>query len=529
MIMSLLRIRLLGILSRLNDSRKKPGSMSMVIAGIVFFFLLILLCFFLLYSSMAPVFYEAGMGWGYFSMAALLSVVIMLVMNIFLVFQEVYQAKDNELLMAMPIRTYVILLTRILSLLVVSWGYEAAVFLPAGIVWMVHYSLAPAGMLFFLLEFLLLPLFALTLSLFVSWVIAHALKLIGKLRNLVMIAVFTAAFGIYLVFVGRSSALMEILIRSGISIVETVRRVFPPLYYAGTAPAEGSMAGMLVTAACAVIPFAAVIALMSHGFVSLAGVKDSHEKKKLKASAAGSEPVMHALVRRELRHYFDNVMVILNGAMGIIMAIIFVAALIYYRDTVALLRSLPFLRPYLFPAAFLGIMICSSLNVMSSAMISLEGNRLYILKSLPLAPRFILDAKLAAHLILSVPGGVILALVLSFVLRLSLLEAAALLVLPHVFTVFVGLCGLMINLSKPNFDWVNETACIKRTLSPTLTVFLSMGLIFALAITGIYGVPGEYLWIYILASSVVFAGFDVLLFRKLHIWGTVRFEELQQD
>ena len=165
-----------------------------------------------------------------------------------------------------------------------------------------------------------------------------------------------------------------------------------------------------------------------------------------------------ALLIREVRHFTSNAMVMLNGAIGIIFTIIGGIALIMYKDTIdMLLRELPGIESMLTPIlCVMGIGI-GSMNIISASSVSLEGDRLWIIKSLPIATQDILLVKLGMHLVLCIPAGIFFSIVEVILFQLSILDAIIVVFVPVLFTFFIAVLGLLLNLWKPKFDWVNET------------------------------------------------------------------------
>lgn len=63
------------------------------------------------------------------------------------------------------------------------------------------------------------------------------------------------------------------------------------------------------------------------------------------------------------------------------------------------------------PLLCLGVIATNSLNDISAFLISIEGNRLWIIKSLPIKTIDILNSKLFLHLALCIPPGIIFSIV----------------------------------------------------------------------------------------------------------------------
>ena len=91
-----------------------------------------------------------------------------------------------------------------------------------------------------------------------------------------------------------------------------------------------------------------------------------------------------ALVIREIKHFTSNAMVMLNGAMGIILCIIAAGAVLIYQDEIQMIASIPQIQEYMTPVLCLMVIAVSSLNMISASSISLEGDRFWIIKSLPI-------------------------------------------------------------------------------------------------------------------------------------------------
>lgn len=525
MLTQLIKIRLKGLF---GIGRKKIKTSKLILYALL---MLICLgsCMFLFGSyfySLAPLLHGVGLDWGYFALLCLSSLVITFVFGVFLVYQELYHAKDNELLMALPLKQSTILLSRISSILLISYLYELIVFLPGIISYLLFYPLTLLGIFNALIIFLTMPLLAVAISALIAYVAANVVTFLGRFKNLVIVIVFTLAFGAYLFVVAQLESFITEFVKNGIGIVEAIQRAFPPLYYLGLAISEGNMLGLLISLTIFILPFMLMVYILSTNFIKLCTSKPKNKKAIYKGGGFKRKSTMQALIVRELKHYFNNVMVILNGAMGLLFGIILLVALAIYARDVAIITAIPPLRPYFMPACAIVVVFISSMNIMSSAMISLEGKTLYILKSLPLSPLTILYSKFWTHFLLCVPLGIILSLALGLIFALSPLELLALIIIPIIFTVFIDLLGLLTNLWKPKFDWVNETTCVKQSIPSVITVLVSMILSFGIVIIYFMFFVDIDINLFTAIVSLIFLILDILLIILLNSWGPKRFAEL---
>lgn len=113
------------------------------------------------------------------------------------------------------------------------------------------------------------------------------------------------------------------------------------------------------------------------------------------------------------------------------------------------------------------------------------------------------------------------------IFKLGIGDSFLVITVPIVFAIFEAILGLLINLWKPKFDYVNETVVVKQSMA----VIISMLAMFALIIVvvgGYIGLFSRYLDVtaYTYVVLVVFVILDIFSYYLLNSWGVKRFEEL---
>ena len=222
MLKSLLRVRFAALLAAFTGQSRKRGRQTKGKA--VGYALLMLYCFcafvFLFYSSfsqLAEAFFPAGLGWLYFAMFAIMSFALMFIGSVFTAKSQLFEAKDNELLLSMPVRPGLILLSRMAAMLAMNFVFELVVALPVFAAWLRFGSPDAAGIAAFVLIVLALPLFALAVSCLFAWLIS---LLTSRMRNttvitMVLSVVFLLA---YFVFCFRMNTYVTQLAANGQAI-----------------------------------------------------------------------------------------------------------------------------------------------------------------------------------------------------------------------------------------------------------------------------------------------------------------------
>ncbi|NCC69933.1 MAG: hypothetical protein EOM14_17415, partial [Clostridia bacterium] len=177
MFKALIKSRLLALFSSFTRSsrlkKKKSPAFKLLI---VIFAIYILGCFFfifgqLFYALCAPL-AGYGFGWLYFGLAALMASVLCFIGSVFMAQQQLFSAKDNDLLLSMPIPPAYILGSRMLMLFVLNLLMEILVIGPAGVVYCMYYVPSAAGVIIFVVCSLALPFIPMTLSCIFGWLLA---------------------------------------------------------------------------------------------------------------------------------------------------------------------------------------------------------------------------------------------------------------------------------------------------------------------------------------------------------------------
>ena len=92
---------------------------------------------------------EVGMSWFYFALMSLLAVLLGAFGSVFNTYSSLYLAKDNDLLLSLPIPVRTIMAARLLGVYLMGLMYSAIVIIPAVIVYLcvTPYTVSPAEMI----------------------------------------------------------------------------------------------------------------------------------------------------------------------------------------------------------------------------------------------------------------------------------------------------------------------------------------------------------------------------------------------
>lgn len=532
MLKTLLRKQIREVLGSFGKNGKKgkkrsgAGKVGLVIL-ILYCFLAVAMLFFMISSTLCGPLLGVGLGWLYFTLIGLMATGVGVVGSVFSTYSALYAAKDNELLLSLPIKPKYILFSRLTGVYLLTLLFEAVVLIPSFVSRLAEGSVSAVTIVAGVLSLFVLPLLAVVIACFLGWLIALIVPLV-KHKSLVGTALYLIFFGLY--FWGYSN------LQSGLQLLlvnaESVGRKMSLFAYPFVKLGEGLDGDILSFAVFVLITaalFLIVYRVLSASFLKLATTRrgevrrEYHEEKE----KIGQKSPEKALLRREWQHFTRSTAYLLNCGLGMILMPVGCAAAILKADSLrGLLDMMPGLTDYV-PLIVTGaVCILCSMNSVTAPSISLEANTLTTLKALPVESFAILKAKLRLHNLVSAPAAVLLTVVLGVVMKTDysgILVSAVTVVL---FVFCYGVCGLQLNLRHPNLNWSSETAAVKQSMSALVTIFGSWGVMVLLA-AGAYFLkdtlaPGSYA----AAVLVLFALLYRVLWSRLSREGVRLFEEL---
>ena len=510
-----------------NKMRSKAATVGFIVLYVLLMVGLIGGMFAVLSLSMCGTMYEGGLGWLYFTLFTLVGVFMGVFGSVFNTFAGLYQAKDNDLLLSLPIPIRAILASRLLGVYLMGLMFSGVIMLPCVIVYWFAAELSAATVIGGLALLLAVSLLVLVLSCLLGWVVA---KLHSKLKhkNILTTLVALVLFGAYYAVCFRASELIEQLLAHLDQVGAAVRGGAYPLYLMGRMGQGDWLAIALVLAVTALLCWLTYL-LLSRTFLTIATARTSETKKAYKEGKAALRSIPAALLSKELGRLTSSPNYMLNcGLSTVMLPLLGVVLLIKRGDLLPLLSQALGARAPDITAALLCAALClvGSMNDMTSSAVSLEGKCLWQVQSLPVKPWQVLRAKLLVQVLITGVPMLLASVCVVLAVRPGLPAAALLAVMPQTFVWLSAAFGLTMDLKRPNLTWTNEITVIKQRL----TVLLAMlgGWVYAAVIGLLYllVLPGWSAAWYLLACTVLTALLTALLLRWLRTRGAALFAAL---
>ena len=483
MLKALVKTRMAAMFSSLfrgTKGKKKRSPLIKALTGLLALYVVgqFLFLFGMLFNTVFPPLHQAGLDWLYFALTGIMAFGLIFVGSVLMTQSQLFEAKDNELLLSMPIPPRLILASRILMLMGINYIFEVLVVIPCAVVYALYAPVSFAGAAFFVIAFLFLPLMAMALSSFFGWLLALVSSRMRS-KSLIVTALSVGFLLLYFYVFSGLNRYVTYLVENGAAIADAVRRALFPAYHLGKAIAQQDPVSLLLFILCAAVPFILVCLILSANFIRIVTAKAGAAKARYRQQPLKVSGAMTALVRKELKHFFSSPMYILNASMGVIFTCILPLALLFNRDLLTMLfaQEFPGIASMTGPFTLLVLCALSTTNFISAPSISLEGKSLWIAQSIPVRGSDVLFSKVLTHMLLCLPSVLFAAVMLNIILELGFWMRVLLFIAPAALTVFEALFGVTINLRFPKFDWISEMIAVKQGISSLISMFSAMALV----------------------------------------------------
>ncbi len=529
MLKALLKKQLLE-LNRSFFQNSKTGKVRSAFASIAYIILFALLMivfiggiFYVAAKMLSPLI-TMEKSWLYFCLMGMVAFILGIFGSVFNTYSSLYNAKDNDLLLSMPIPVSCIIFVRLTGVYLMGLLYSGVVIVPAVIVFYQTATMQISNIICPILFALLLSFLVLILSCILGWVVA---KISAKLKNKSLITVLVSLIflAVYYYIYFKASESITLIIENSDRIATQIKNFGYPLYLMGKA-AIGDIPSMAIFAAAMLILFLLVYRILSRSFLKIALEPEKTAKTPYKARKQKPKSIRAALLGREMSRFLSSPVYILNCSLGTLLLIISSVAVLIKGEWIRnLCTMLELPQSVLPPIAIVSICLLASMNNITAPTISMEGKSLWLIQSLPVSTWKVFKAKLSLHILLTAIPALLCSLCMAIVIRPTLTNMIFLFLLPLAVCIFSAETGLIINLKRPNLNWTSEAAAVKQGIGIFLAFLLNWAYIIALGFALVFDYQANN-HLYIILCSVLTVVLDILLGLWLKSRGTKRFEEL---
>lgn len=438
--------------------------------------------------------------------------------SVFTAQQQIYESKDNQMLLSMPIKPGQILLSRIFAIAIFNMIYALPFFTGSAIGYCIYsVSMGPIQLiplLILLISYVSMIVFITMLTSLLAWGVSIIMSKITN-KTLISTVLYMVFFAIYFYAVFNLDNLGEAIEKNADKLSSGIMTFARPIYYMGASVVEQNILFVAAFLVSLLIPAFLMYIVIKKSFFKILLHENKSKNKMLKHSDKdfNSHSAFIALLQKEIARFLRTPMYFLSYGTSIFFVAMMLAYLFIkkdkFEDVVELLSIYGVSSTKALPAIFSMLLyqFVSSGAVLTSASINMEGKNIWIIKSLPIKTIDIMLAKGLVPVIILLPIFEVESLLLIFLFKISGSAMILLLLMPIFTMIFFSMFGLYINLNHFKLDWLSENEAFKRAGGPTIASFSSMGstvlfvILYLLIFSNIMGFFG-FMWL-ILAALVL--------------------------
>ena len=450
-----------------------------------------------------------------------------------------FEAKDFELLMSMPIKPKHIVLSKLLSLLILNYFGFGLLFVPAFVFYGIYTSANVLYYLFALIAFLVGPLLIVTVFSFLSYFLGLALKKVKAksiIISLLSLAFFIVFMGFYMTFTTKMGAIegsgdINTMIDLYGEMFGNLKNNFIKFYPISgwlLDGLNGDILKYLLYIGVMVIPFAVLVLFVGKNFLKAnMNAKISYSAKDFKIQEQKQSGKIKAILKRDVKRFFSSSVQVLNIGIGPILSTIILVVMVINTKSAMESEGVAkdFIKSFMPVISILTVGFTFGIMPSTSSSISLEGKNFWILKSAPIETKDVFIAKISFYVILCFPFIIINTIIMALMFELVWYNILMVFVIQILLVLIYSVEGLWINILTPKFDWDNEVKAVKQGTGPLLAM------LFGLLLGAIIYVPPFFflssgvspLLIIMLESIVVLVAMTVVLFTH----GKKRYEAIE--
>ena len=430
------------------------------------------------------------------------------ILSVFRIGNTLFAKKGYEQLCVLPVHKNAIVLSRLGGMYLTYFLVTLPIYLSSIGVYAVCTKPAAVFYVICILSSFILPIIPIAVSAAVGLLIMMAAA--GKkhqnaietgLKTLLLLIIFMGQFF-------KTGKIPEDLESLKIMISNLpVKMYLPAVWFKNTL--EGRLEYFLLLFLASVVIFAVITIILSANyekicrrlFISYTG--ETYHLGELK-----QQSVLMALYYKERKRYFASAIYVSNTIVGPILATAF--AMTYpFIDKSYLKDLIPFSPELLIPVIWSAV--CCLMPV-SSVSVSMEGKEVWILKSLPVSTKTIVNSKILWSLSIYLPAYIISEFVLVFTVRGGISNLLWQIVFPLLLIVCAGTIGVTADLFLGNYNWEKEEAAVKQSTSAVVGGFLP-ALVSLLCGSIFFIVPSKFFLAAKLSVCTVIVIFTAVLYK----------------
>lgn len=457
----------------------------------------------------------------------IISSLLIFISSIYKMSGALFGIKDYDLLRSLPISKSKIILVKLINLVIPNYIIMIIFIIPSYIIYFINTNSTYIIFLYAIPMLIFIPLVPISIAAFIGIFIYYFSSKM-KYKNLLTILLFFII--VYFIILSEliSKQYIPYILTNFKTISSIINNIYPLSSLYTNALVNLNIIDMILFIIISLIIFSIFIYVASNMFdiinLNMKALKKDTKLTKYKFKVNG---LIKSLVCNDLRRYFSIPTLVLNTGYGIILYLILsILTSIMGSKIINTVLGIPIMQNTNIKIGL--ILVIASFCIISanitSVSISLEGNKLWQIKTLPINEIEFFLSKIIMNLIIIIPILIIGTVLFSLSLKLSVFQLILCTIILIIISLLFIIWGIIINIKYLDLNWTSEISVIKRSTSVFITKLGGISLLFILTI--IYLKININIINYLFFITIGVIAVTLLGIYILFSWGVNKFKKI---
>lgn len=401
---------------------------------------------------------------------------MLLITNIYKINGLLFNNKDYNLVLSLPVKRITYIISKLISLYLSNIIYSLLIMIPVLILYIKSVSVNTLFYLMYFVTFLVIPFIPIVISTIIGTIIS-SLSSKFKFKNLINILLTILLFTIVL-FISMELETMPVIdiANIGKSMIEIYNKIYPLTILYVDIVKDYNFQSLLLFISLPFVIFLIYIFIINKFYTLINNnLEKEYTNKNYKFIIKKENTPLVALYKKEISRYFSSANYVMNTMIGSIMLIISILIYMFIgKDKLDMMIGISGLSDAIENYTPIVLASFTLMTCTTHPSISLEGSNAWIMKTIPVSPVKIFLSKIMVNLTVSIPFSLVAAILLKIYLKLNIMTFILMIVIPLLYTLFVSMFGLIINMCFINFNWKNEITVIKQSIPAFISVLFPL-------------------------------------------------------
>lgn len=467
---------------------------------------------------------DFGMQNYYITILFIVASIFAFIFSIFSAKSSLFDNKDNDLLLSIPVNKKEILTSRLLMIICYNFLIGLVFIIPGIMVYVTKITSSTIQIISIILLTLFFCIIPTVLSCLFGYLIAVLTSKTNK-KSFFELLYYVLFIALYFLIITNANKILISLISNEKLFNTILKTIFSPMYLIYKGLATNNIIYILGFASLNIIILALFILIMNKSYFKIISKLNSHKTNShYKMNTLKIKSIKKTLLEKESKRYFSSAIYVFNTIFGVV--IILIAAIASFVFSPEKITNMVDLGSDInsFSFVYLILLFTISLTITTNSSISIERDNFWILKMIPVKIKDIFNAKLTFNRLIIIPITIISLILFSISGYITIIEMILLIILTIIYALFISNFGLIVNLMFPNLNAVNDAVIVKQSVSSMVGIF--GGIIIFVIILLVSSQDGFSnaltISISILISLILYVISKVLL----KSWGEKKFKEI---